>query len=65
MPPLGPLTVQPAGIVAGLGKPVKATPGGGLVEALPRPLHDHRHAAGSQRGVDQVQYSAEVSDVMQ
>src|SRR6185312_6774217 len=38
--------VQPARMVAGFGQPGEAPAGGGLVEPLPRPFHDHGRAAG-------------------
>jgi hypothetical protein len=57
--------MQPARIVAGLGQPGETPPGGRFVKSLPRPFHDHRRAAGNQRGMHLVEHLVEVGHVVQ
>lgn len=63
--PLVMASLQPAGIAEGLRQPVKAPPGGGRIELLSRPLHDHERPAGNQRCPGQVQHLTKVSDMVQ
>src|SRR5215469_9364378 len=56
---------QPVVMVCGRRQPVKAPPGGALVEPLPRPLHDHQPPTGGQCRAGQVQHLADVAYMVQ
>ena len=57
--------VQPARVITGSGQPGEAPAGGGLIEPLACPFHDHRPAARHQRLRRPVQHRGQIGDMVQ
>ena len=57
--------VQPARVIIRSGQPGEAPAGGGLIEPLARPFHDHRPAARHQHPRHQVQHPGQIGDMVQ
>jgi hypothetical protein len=56
---------HPGLVLAGVGQAGEAPAGGGLVEALVGPFHDHHPAVGDEQGLHLVQDHGQVGDMVQ